>query len=294
LAKGFAVTWFDLQEQLAQIAKLQLFFVGGAPRSGTTWLQQMLDAHPEVSCRGEALLQRHLGEPLEALMAARGKALTAKNTALFQHTGGYPLPQPEDTEHLFGTGVLLALLRQGAGRNCRAIGEKTPEIVFHFARLKKLFPQAKCIGIARDPRDVLASAWCFFNKNADAAGKLDFIRSAMPSLHQGAEAMLALSQEFPTDYTMVTYEALLAAPEATLPHLFGFLGVASDARIVTSCLTQTSFATQTGGRPPGAAHNGTFLRNGRAGDWQSVLTAEMNEMVLEKLGWMFPHFGWAA
>lgn len=291
------MSWFELQQQLAHIARLQLFFIGGAPRSGTTWLQQMLNAHPEVSCRGEALLQKHLGEPLETMMAARAESLAAKNTTLFQHTGGYPLPVPEDTEHLFGTGVLLALLRQGVDPDCRAIGEKTPENVFFFARLKKLFPQAKFIGIARDPRDVLASAWHFFNKNHgavvdDAAAKQEFIRSALPSLHQGAEAMLALAKQFPADSVTVTYEALLAAPDITLSQLFGFLGVASDTQTVAGCLAHTSFAAQTGGRPRGAAQNGAFLRNGLAGDWQSVLTAEMNDMVLEKLGWMFPHFGW--
>ena len=272
------------------------FELGGAPRSGTTWLQQMLNAHPEVSCRGEALLQKHLGDPLEAMMAARAKSLTTKNTTLFQHTGGYPLPVPGDIEHLFGTGVLLALLRQGVEQNCRAIGEKTPENVFYFARLKKLFPQAKFIGIARDPRDVLASAWHFFNKDtpaADAAtAKLDFIRNALPSLHQGAVAMLNLSKEFPTDYAMVTYEALLEIPETALSRLFEFLDVSSDPQTVVDCLAQTSFTAQTGGRHAGIAQNGTFLRNGRAGDWQSVLTAEMNDMVIEKLGWMFPHFGW--
>jgi len=288
------VSWFELQEQLADIARLQLFFIGGAPRSGTTWLQQMLNAHPEVSCRGEALLQKHLGEPLERLMEARAKALHDKNK-IFQHTGGYPLPFTQDTEHLFGTGVLLALLRQGLDQNCRAVGEKTPENVFFFARLKKLFPSVKLIGIARDPRDVLASAWHFFNKTASPgndAAQLDFIRMALPSLHQGTVAMLGLAQEYPADYAMVTYEALLEAPENSLQRLFAFLGVSSSDGIVADCLAQTSFAAQTGGRPAGTAQNGTFLRNGRAGGWRSVLSEEMNALVIEKLGWAFGQFGW--
>ena len=30
-----------------------IFFVVGAPKSGTTWLRRMLDLHPEVLCHGE-------------------------------------------------------------------------------------------------------------------------------------------------------------------------------------------------------------------------------------------------
>ena len=292
------MTWLDFQEQLVRLAGLQLFFVGGAPRSGTTWLQQMLNAHPEVSCRGEALLQKHLAVPLEEMMQARTKNLAAKNTTLFQHTGGYPLPATEDTEHLLGTGILLALLRQGFGPNCRAVGEKTPENVFFFPQLKKLFPQAKFIAIARDPRDVLASAWHFFNKDVPAAEamavKLKFVHTALPSLHQGAAAMIGLSKEFSEDYAMVTYETLLETPEVLLANLFAFLEVSNDAGIVGECLATTSFTAQTGGRHQGTSQDGAFLRNGRAGDWKSVLTAEMNDIVLAKLGWMFPHFGWKA
>lgn len=290
------MSWSSVEERLAIIARLQLFFVGGAPRSGTTWLQQMLNAHPEVSCRGEGLLEKHLAAPLEALMASRAQNLAAKNTALFQHTGGYPLPTPEDTEHLIGTGVLLAFLRQGIPPGCRAVGEKTPENVFTFGRMKKLFPHAKFIGIARDPRDVLASAWHFFNKEAalenDTKSKHDFIRNALPSLNQGNVALLELSRQFPADAATVTYEALLDSPEATLTRLFTFLGLSATPEQLSDCLTQTSFSAQTGGRSTGTAQNGAFLRNGRAGGWQSVLSPEMNDLVLETLGWSFPHFGW--
>src|ERR1700679_327913 len=90
--------WIENQEDLAALARKQLFFVGGAPRSGTTWLQQMLDAHPEICCRGEGLFHKHLAESLEATMAIRRDALEAKNLTLFSHTGGYPLPAAEDTE----------------------------------------------------------------------------------------------------------------------------------------------------------------------------------------------------
>jgi hypothetical protein len=288
--------WAAHQEDLAELAGRQLFFVGGAPRSGTTWLQRILDSHPQVSCRGEGLFGKTLAEPLDAMAVARRQALEGKNTGLFAQTGGYPLPTPEDTDVLLGTAVLLALRQHGAAQACRAVGEKTPENVFFFPRLKRLFPGARFIGIARDPRDLLTSAWHFFHWRTagenETEAKTGFIRSALPSLAQGGRAMLSLCETMPADCMVVTYEALLKAPVPEAVRLFRFLGVAHDEAVVADCIARTSFAAMTGGRPAGTEQNGAFFRKGVAGDWRSTLSPAMNDMVLAELGWTFPHFGW--
>ncbi len=108
--------WAEHQDRLVRLARCQLFFVGGAPRSGTTWLQYLLDSHPEVCCRGEGLFMKHLAEPLETMMAARRQVLAAKNTTVFRHGSGFALSPPEDVELLLGTAVLAALERQCGGK----------------------------------------------------------------------------------------------------------------------------------------------------------------------------------
>jgi hypothetical protein len=288
--------WAVHQQQLARLVERQLFFVGGAPRSGTTWLQQILDCHPDVCCRGEGLFLKHLVEPLEATMAQRHGAIEAKNANLFRHTTGYPLPAPGDTEFLAGTAILLALHQQTGGKDYTAIGEKTPENVFLFPRLKHLFPGAKFIGVARDPRDVLTSAWHFFHKPAEGedetAAKTAFIRGALPSLAEGARSMMRLLEREPADCMTVTYEALRQAPASVIGDLFRFLRVSDRDDIIEDCLGRTSFANMTGGRPIGQEARGSFFRKGVVGDWESTLTPEMNQLVLRELGWMFPYFGW--
>jgi hypothetical protein len=292
-------SWEDEQANLARLARLQLFFVGGAPRSGTTWLQRMLDCHPQVSCNGEGLFWRNMALPLEKLMAERRAELHAKNTILFaQAGGGYRLPPPDHTDMLLGTAILLALRQHSADKPCLAVGEKTPENVFFFPRLKRIFPRAKLITIARDPRDALSSAWHMFcrpktGEDQDAA-KLAFIRTAMPPIAEGARAMLGFAVQYPNDTMMLTYEDLLADQPGLLARLFRFLGVSDAADIVAGCVEQTSFAAFTGGRPPGVTDESSFFRQGRAGGWASTLTPEMNELILQHLGWMFPHFGWRA
>jgi hypothetical protein len=275
---------------------VQLFFVGGAPRSGTTSLQHLLDSHPHVSCRGEGLFGKTLAEPLEAMTAARRQALEAKNKHIFRHSGGYPLPADADGEILLGAAILLALRQQSADKPCLAIGEKTPENVFFFPRIKRLFPAAKFIGIARDPRDVLASAWHFFHGGEVGENELDaktaFVRSALPALANGARAMIALCEQTPADCMIVTYEAMRENPATVAAQLFRFLGVSDERDIVDGGVARTSFAAMTGGRPAGVEDKGSFFRKGVAGDWRSTLTPEMNAMTLRELGWMFPRFGW--
>lgn len=292
------VGWWERQRQLGALSERQVFFVGGAPRSGTTWLQQLLDSHPQISCRGEGLFWRTFGEPLDGVIAKRRETLASKNAEVFKDTGGYPAPADEDADMLLGTAVMLALDRQRDGKACLAVGEKTPENVFMFPRLKRVFPKAKFIGLARDPRDVLTSAWHFFGKRMsqgpEIPAKIAYINTALPSMNSGAKAMLALPRQFPGDCLNITYERLRAETPAMAAQLFRFLGVSDAADVVAGCVSRTSFAALAGGRPAGQAQNGAFYRKGVSGDWPSTLTPEMNRIILNELGWMFPHFGWQA
>jgi hypothetical protein len=290
--------WSERQAEIADLANRQLFFVGGAPRSGTTWVQHILDGHPDISCRGEGHFLHFLAAPMGAMMQRRREELEAKNTRLFKDTGGYPLPAADDFEFLVGSAILLALQQQCAGRSCLAIGEKTPENVFYFPNLKRLFPGAKFIGVARDPRDVLTSAWHLVHKPAvqeeEEAAKTVFVRRAVASVGEFLRAMLDIRQRYPNDVTIVTYEDLQRSPTPIVAGAFRFLGVTDAPDIVARCIGQSSFTAMSGGRPPGVERSGAFFRKGIAGDWVSMLTPEMNDFVLQELGWMFPHFGWKA
>ncbi len=288
-------SWPQRQAEVAALAQRQLFFIGGAPRSGTTWLQHILDAHPDICCRGEGHFLHFLATPIGAAMQRRRDLLQGKNTRLFRDLGGYPLPDPEDVEFLVGSAILLALAQQCDGHPYPIVGEKTPDNVFYFPNLKRLFPTAKFVGIARDPRDTLVSAWHLIpmeRRQGDAAlEQLPFIRQAVGAVRQFTDGMLSLQRRYPTDVLIVTYEALLGDPETTVAALYRFLGAAVSPAIVADSIARTSFAAMSG-RPAGIEVNGAFMRKGVAGDWRTHLTPEMNQIILDQCAPLFPAFGW--
>lgn len=290
--------WAGLQAELDDIASRQIFFVGGAPRSGTTWLQYMLDAHPDVICRGEGHFMKELAEPLTTMMAGRRTFLERKNSQVFHELLPYPPPDDRDTAFLIRTAILLALRRQANGAAFLAIGEKTPENTFFFPALKHMFPQAKFIGIARDPRETMTSAWYFFRRpsereSADRAAKLAFIRSAIEPIARGFRMMLDFRDAYPGDTALVTYDSLLRGAECGLVQLCRFLGVGDDPAIIAGCVAGTRFEAMSGGRPSGMEDRTSFFRKGAVNDWDATLTPQMNDLILRELGWVFPAFGWS-
>lgn len=289
------MSWAGEFADLARFAPTQLFFVGGAPRSGTTWLQEMLAAHPDVSCKGEGLFLNHLAVPLEKAMTERARVIDQKNREIFAHTGGYPLPTAEDVEFLSGTGIMLALMRQTQGKPYRAVGEKTPENVFYFERLHKLFPQARFIAITRDPRDVLASAWHFFavkTAGVDSPeAKAKFIDIALPSMVAGARVMVNFADRHPDISRVLTYEQMLENPVPPLLDLFTLIGVAATPPQVHEIVEKTSFLAMSG-RQRGEAVDGAFMRKAMPGDWRNSFNEDHNQTILRSLDWMFPRFGW--
>jgi hypothetical protein len=290
-------TWRERLTELADLERRQLFFIGGVPRSGTTWLQLILDAHPDISCRGEGHFLQFLATPLSNLMQRRRELLDDKNANLLRGTSGYPLPAADDYEYLVASAILLAFSQQCEGESCHAIGEKTPENVFFFPNLKRLFPNAKFIGIVRDPRDALTSSWFLVHKPAteveEGASLTAHIERSVASVGRFVQTMLNHRERYPNDATIVTYEALLDSPDPIVAGLFRFLGVADAPDIVAHCVQQASFAAVSG-RPAGVEDSRGFFRKGVKGDWVTAMTPDQSNRILAEVGWMFPIFGWQA
>lgn len=122
----------------------------GVPRSGTTLLRTMLDAHPNVACGPETpWLAEH--QPATLLGLVR---------AMVEPEHGYckSYKQPPEVVHLAARGFLDEVMRAYAhARGKKRWAEKTPNAVMHLEALQQILPDAKWVWITRDALDVAHS-----------------------------------------------------------------------------------------------------------------------------------------
>jgi len=138
----------------------------GAPRSGTTMLRLMLDAHPDLAVPPETGFLSEL-----AAMRSEGQALRA---GALQAITSYPPDAPawadfglgaDDLAESFAaiepftaTSAARAFYRLYAARfGKKRWGDKTPSYCFHMAAISNLLPEARFVHLVRDGRDVALS-----------------------------------------------------------------------------------------------------------------------------------------
>jgi hypothetical protein len=215
-------------------------FIVGCPRSGTTLLRRMVDAHPKIAItrethwipemigqvRGIDLAGRVTPE-LPARLAAHPKFATLgiDRTELERLARGRP-SYPTLVEALFD--------RYGATRGKLIVGDKTPGYVREIELLHDLFPRTRFVHLVRDGRDVCLSA-------LEWERKAEQFRRRFPTWEDAPVATAALwwrwhvlegrasgTRLAPELYVELRYEALVADPESECRRLCDFLGVAFD------------------------------------------------------------------
>ena len=191
------------------------FIIGGAPRSGTTWLYRLLDIHPEIY-----MAKPVTPEPKFFLVDEQ----YAMGLERYQHCWFKDLP----------AGVLA--------------GEKSTNYLESAAacqRIKHHLPQVKLVFILRNPVDRAYSNYCWSVQNrledlsfAEALVQEAAREASLTAAHRYsrpyayfsrglyAQLLTPWFQAFPrTQILVLRYEDIAADPEALLEKLYAFLGV---------------------------------------------------------------------
>lgn len=268
------------------IADKQFVFIIGAPRSGTTWLQAMLGAHPSVCTFGEMQLYNFYTLPWALAWNAQIK---------FGDFNGLPTVWSEEELYQF----LREFVDRVYGRvldskpTATIILDKHPGYSDGTEHINRLIPGAKFIHIIRDGRDVAASMLAAYRGwgKVWAAKDIETAASVWKGMVMGARD----AGRYGDRYLEVRYEELLASGVTVLKRVFDFIGVQSELENIASIYSQHQFekmkrkSTGTNGLllPPG------FFRKGRVGDWQEALTPTERYKFHEAAGDLLCALGYA-
>jgi hypothetical protein len=214
-------------------------FIVGCPRSGTTLLQRILDAHPDLAVCPETFwipyyFKRQIGLTPEGLVTPE---LVGR---LFEYYKFYRMKVcREELERLcagsgpihYATFVTRLFDLYGEIRGKPLAGDKTPDYVHNIRTLHALWPTAKFVHLIRDGREVALSALNWKRKLARLA-------SLFPTWPEDPVVTAALWWEWhvrhgreagqllgPERYYEVRYEALVADAAKEMRQLCAFLGL---------------------------------------------------------------------
>lgn len=147
------------------------FFVAGSMRSGTTWLMDLLNSHPEICCGGEMHSVEVLGDSLPTLESVARNCAGLKHWYLMENnswcdpfrTNKFICDDIEgDFIRFFFEWTLLQFVRSERGCLPRFIGDKSPVHTRFIARkLREFFGPYEpfVLHLVRDPRDAAVSRW---------------------------------------------------------------------------------------------------------------------------------------
>ena len=201
------------------------FFVLGCPRSGTSWLGSVLDAHPRLVCGMELDLISAFGAVSRA-RTAHGSVERLKGGPSRVRSGGHELA----AMHLHDI-VRWELRESGKPR----FGDKTPSYALNMELLDVIFAGCQFIHIIRDGRDNVCSL--LQNESTQRHWRTeDWVPRTVEAaarywLEHVRRARVVSARLPPERVTEVRYEALMADPIAEGHRLLAFLHEAPDPAV---------------------------------------------------------------
>lgn len=255
----------------------------GAPRSGTTWLQRLMAAHPSVASGQETdLLDDYAG--LWVDLWERQLPADPAEWASRRHKGLPAVLTTQEFSDLLraavsGVYARIAALKPGA----RLVLDKNPGYARRTALIADLLPDARIVHVVRDGRDVTASlvragqgwgrGWAPSRVDRAAVRWRDRVQAVLGA-GLGPDRLLT-----------VRYEDLQADGVAVLLRCLAFVGVDADRadceRIYRSLREPGQAADplvwsgevvrRLGGPPPEPPG---FAGEGRSGSWRSWSAAD--------------------
>lgn len=206
---------------------LRQAFLVGCPRSGTTLLERVLDAHPEIIGAPETTAWRcDVWIPLLKELRASGRF--SDKPAEAEVLDGVTREQIVSGYHAYRA-AMDAVMETTVGP--RLLVDKNPSYFPLIAALMRMFPGAKLLVALRDPRAVVWS--CFTQALPLNPETVSFLDLGTTAEHTAVwlENWLRLRERIVTPWREVRYESMVRNFGQEARETLEFLGVAWDPKV---------------------------------------------------------------
>ena len=253
-------------------------FLVGCPRSGTTLLSRIANAHPELAIVHETRwiprtfeFRRGLtpdGFITPKLLDRMRDPLRLKRLAIDEEELGRMFENRERVS--FATFVTELFDRYGEHQGKAIVGDKSPGYVRYLPLLHELWPEAKFVHIVRDGRDVSLSV---LEWRKGVTSYSTFEEDPYTTLGVWWEWYVQLGREGGEHvgaglYHELRYESLIAEPERESVELCDFLDIPYDASMLRF------HEGRTRSKPGLSAKHAWLPITGGLRDWRTTMEAE--------------------
>jgi hypothetical protein len=260
-------------------------FLVGCPRSGTTLLQSLLSAHPQIASFPESKFfqcllpaensrRRKLGiisHQLKPWLATYFKN-DIKRPEMLRYLPKFPLRRLY-TQQFF---KILLMLATEQGKNI--VLEKTPQHIFYLDPITDSFPHAKIIHLIRKGEDVVAS---LYEATHQSPQYWDGIWEIDKCIDWWNRAVY-MSQQYADhpNHILVSYEQLLETPEIFLQDLCTFLKIGYDTEMIKNYgKASQSLILAAGGRTV----NPTQIQSSNSDKFHKIFTEKQQSYIFSHL-----------
>lgn len=263
----------------------------GAPRSGTTLLRRLLDAHPDISCPGETFLFRGLAKFMEYDVISGGFDYGVMGAL---EGLGYERKDVNARLRDFATQFYTEMAKKAGKKRWAA---KTAVDSFYIPQIEDLFAgHAKFICITRHGLDVACSMDEFTRDLQTYISELHDYIKLYPQPYEAfarawadvTEEILDFAENYKESCHLLKYEDLVARPDEEMKKITAFLGVSALPQKAVDILAQK----KVDGVGDWKSFKKTRVESGSAGRWRADLPAVMAETlasvvnpVLERAGY---------
>ncbi|MGH9030846.1 MAG: sulfotransferase family protein [Acidimicrobiia bacterium] len=226
-------------------------FVVGAARSGTTWVYDVLAAHPQVAGVFESFLFT-TGRGIGGLVSLIDRPGSPAGMRRFVPTDDLVREARQFAAGLLGRSVVpgrAVLVEKSGTHACSMHG------------IWRLFPDARFVHVLRDGRDVVVSAlaaqrsWAPTWPRSTYRAAREWVVNAQSATDSGAAR--------PDQFLEIRYENLRADAAAGYRTLYDFCGLPFDDGLLAEVVDRNDFDRHHAGGED------EFRRGGRVGDWRT-------------------------